>query len=169
MHNNGRPVTFQHVRMRNTETWCIFCWLAHNWRPLTTWTGENGKREENIFANCIQRTGGSRNPWNGRRVVQKQSVRRRTQSPLRLYQALWSDLNISNGAASKWRLPAKCFLSVLPSLPPSLEQPEPEPRLEAFDDQTRDTISAAPRCSTPSSKERAAAKAESPSLIGREI
>lgn len=64
----------------------------------------------------------------------------RTQFPMHLYQALWINLNISNTAASKRRIPAKCFLSVPPSLPPSLKQPEPEPRQKAFDDQIRDTI-----------------------------
>lgn len=59
---------------------------------------------------------------------------------MHLYQALWINLNISNTAASKRRIPAKCFLSVPPSLPPSLKQPEPEPRQKAFDDQIRDTI-----------------------------
>lgn len=62
------------------------------------------------------------------------------QFPVHLYQASWIKLNVSNTAASKRRIPAKSFLPVFPSLPPLLQQPEPQPRQEAFDDQIRDTI-----------------------------
>lgn len=143
VHNNGRPVTFPHLRMRNTETGCIFVGLSIIGAHLALGLEKKWKCKK-IFANCIQR---------GMNLVQSESLdwdascskakceeKTVVVFPMHLYAALWINLNVSNTAASKWRNPANCFLSVLPSLPPSLQHPEPEPRQKAFDDQIRDTI-----------------------------
>lgn len=51
VHNNGRPVTFLRVRMRTTETRCIFVGLSIIAAHLPLGLG----KEKKIFANCIQR------------------------------------------------------------------------------------------------------------------
>lgn len=45
VHNNGRPVTFLHVRIRNTETCCVSVGLSIIGAHLPLGLGKNGKRK----------------------------------------------------------------------------------------------------------------------------
>lgn len=192
------------------ERWCItmdtrqeekhrdvlyFCSLVDNWRSLTTWVGKkmNKKKYFQIVFSGMNPRQSESLEWDAScskakceemTVVcwGKKEFARRLSFPMHLYQALQINLNVSKTAAAKSRLPAKSFLSVLPSLPPSLQKCF----LSSGASWTRTTPKSFwrpnPRhncrlgrfffrscCSTPSSKEQAAAKSESPSLIGREI
>lgn len=48
VHNNGRPVTFPHLRMRNTETCCIFVGLSIIGAHLPLGLGKKWKWKKNI-------------------------------------------------------------------------------------------------------------------------